>query len=63
MHISSKDATKGLRVIKFVDPTLHVQNCFRLFLQYNLFLLFVICKSLYDSLYKNWNIFLKWKAQ
>ena len=36
-------------IMEFVDSTLHVYNCFRLYLQYNLVLLFTIYKSLYDS--------------
>ena len=35
--------------MKFVDSVVHAYNCFRLYLQYNLVLLFAIYKSLYDS--------------
>ena len=42
--------------IKFIDSTVHVHNCFRLYLWYNVLLLFVICKSSNNSLHKNFEI-------
>ena len=47
MHEHSEGATKGLRVYKI--HRLHGECSFRLYLQYNLVLLFAIYKSLYHS--------------
>ena len=43
-HECSGGTTKGLKVYKFVDSIVHTYNCFKLYLQHNLVLLFVICK-------------------
>ena len=58
VHKHSKCTTKGLQVY---SSTVHAYNCFRLYLQYNAVLLFVICKSFYNSLDKNSIIFIKIK--
>ena len=49
MHERSEGATKDLRVYKILDSTVHVYNCFRLYLQYNVVLLFAVYKSSYDN--------------
>ena len=56
-------ATKGLRVYKVIDSTVHVYNYFTPYLQYNFVLQFAIYKSSYFSLDKNLSSFFKTKDE